>query len=166
MAQSSYFCPKVLFLDEPTNVVRMLSVQGQHSPGHYSRLIQEEEQLFSWPHDLVILSSSVIGFLWLIGAEDFWWFGVAQEDLWQDEDSLLWADARSNHLLSRAGLPDMSIDRLGSTLNIEFDSSASVGRIIKQASDFWSRNLKRRPKPQIMKQLIHRFPSEKKLYRD
>ncbi|MFQ9489222.1 MAG: ABC transporter ATP-binding protein [Streptococcus salivarius] len=50
-----------------------------------------------------------------------------------------------NHLVSHyEGLPDMSIDRQGNTLNIEFDSSRyQSADIIKQTlSDFEIRDLK------------------------
>ena len=50
-----------------------------------------------------------------------------------------------NHLISHyEGLPDMSIDRQGNTLNIEFDSSCyQSADIIKQTlSDFEVRDLK------------------------
>ncbi len=107
-------------LDEPT--IGLMCRSRTTFVGH-TRLIRRKRQLFSWLLMIwVILSNSVIGFLWLIRGKRFLMERLASSrrplERWRLSFDLT---PGQNHLVSHyEGLPDMSIDRQGNTLNIEF----------------------------------------------
>ena len=138
--------PKVLFLDEPTigldvsvkdNIRRAITQINQ----------EEETTILLTTHDLSDIEQLCDRIFMIDKGQEIFDGTVSQLKETFGKMKTLSFDLTpgQNHLISHyEGLPDMSIDRQGNTLNIEFDSSRyQSADIIKQTlSDFEVRDLK------------------------
>ena len=138
--------PKVLFLDEPTigldvsvkdNIRRAITQINQ----------EEETTILLTTHDLSDIEQLCDRIFMIDKGQEIFDGTVSQlkETFGKMKTLSFELTPGQNHLLSHyEGLPDMSIDRQGNTLNIEFDSSRyQSADIIKQTlSDFEVRDLK------------------------
>ena len=146
IAASLLHNPKVLFLDEPTigldvsvkdNIRRAITQINQ----------EEETTILLTTHDLSDIEQLCDRIFMIDKGQEIFDGTVSQLKETFGKMKTLSFDLTpgQNHLVSHyEGLPDMSIDRQGNTLNIEFDSSRyQSADIIKQTlSDFEVRDLK------------------------